>query len=64
MEYRRIVKKAYLEGLVSSETEKDVIYKVIFDKNGWSCECKSNKIRKELCKHILFAIKTEKEITK
>lgn len=59
MEYKRIVKKVYLEGFVSSETEKDVIYKVIFDKNGWSCECKSNKVRKETCKHIILVMKEE-----
>lgn len=59
MEYKRIIKKMYLEGFVSSESEKDVVYKVIFDKNGWSCECKSNQIRKEICKHIIFVMKIE-----
>ena len=49
----------YLEAYVSSENEKDVVYKVIFDKGGWKCECKSSKIRKELCKHILLAMKEE-----
>jgi hypothetical protein len=59
MEYKRIIKKMYLEALVSSEFEQGVFYKVVFDKTGWTCECKANKIRKETCKHIILAMKEE-----